>query len=126
GQQLMAAQTVTSTPGPGGATVFTMAAGAGDGTVELLRFLPPGLTVRVGDTIVWEDRDPANPHTVTFNPQLLGEPEAPPLGTPREAFLDFPPFFNEPSGGPAFNGQGFVNSAIFGIPAALAGPNVPR
>jgi plastocyanin len=119
GQQEMAAAKVTTAPGPGSTTIYTIAAGMGDGTFALMRFLPPGLTINVGDSVVWEDRDPVIPHTVTFNPPPeLGGP--PPADLPPEAQLEFPPFFFQPTGGPTFNGQGFVNSALFGIAEAPA------
>jgi plastocyanin len=116
-QLAMAAQRVTTSPGPGGSTIYAMAAGIGDGTYEVPRFLPPGLAINVGDTIVWTDFDPATPHTVTFNapPEWLGPPPALPPGAPPEAALEFPPFFFEPTGGPTFSGRELVNSAIFGL-----------
>src|SRR5581483_6880121 len=111
---------VSTSTGPNGTTIYTVAAGLGDGVFEVPRFLPPGISINVGDTIVWNDLDPANPRTVTFNapPEWLGAPPPPPPGAPPEAALEFPPFFFNPTGGPSFNGQGVVNSAIFGAPYA--------
>ncbi|HLI26243.1 MAG TPA: plastocyanin/azurin family copper-binding protein [Chloroflexota bacterium] len=45
------------------------AAGAGDGTVMVARFLPERLTVPVGTTVTWTNPDPITPHTVTFGPE---------------------------------------------------------
>jgi plastocyanin len=50
-----------------------VAAGAGNGTATVMRFLPDRLVVPVGTTVTWTNRDPMEPHTVTFGP----EPEGP-------------------------------------------------
>lgn len=115
-RQQIAQSKVTASAGPNGSTVYTVDSGVGDGTVAVMLFLPSYLEIGTGDTVVWEIRDPYTPHTVTFNPAL--GPPAPQVGpdSPIEDQLSFPPIFVVPAGGPTFNGQGFVNSAIFGNP----------
>jgi plastocyanin len=41
-------------------------AGAGSQSLSLVRFLQPVIVVSVGDTVEWTNRDPIEPHTVTF------------------------------------------------------------
>ncbi|HEX6463854.1 MAG TPA: plastocyanin/azurin family copper-binding protein [Vicinamibacterales bacterium] len=40
--------------------------GGGKSTAALMRFTDSSVTVHVGDTVEWENRDPATPHTITF------------------------------------------------------------
>jgi len=40
--------------------------GAGSQQLSLVRFLRPVIVVRAGDTVEWINRDPSEPHTVTF------------------------------------------------------------
>src|SRR5438445_13862338 len=49
-----------------GGTGIEVAAGGGDGVSTVMRFFPSDLTVHVGDTVTFVDRDPFTPHTVTF------------------------------------------------------------
>ncbi len=49
-----------------GGTGIEVAVGGGDGVTMLMRFFPSSLTVHVGDTVTWVNRDPYAPHTVTF------------------------------------------------------------
>jgi plastocyanin len=49
-----------------------VAASAGDGTATVMRFLPERLTVPLGTTVTWSNRDPMEPHTVTFGPEPQG------------------------------------------------------
>jgi plastocyanin len=49
-----------------GGTGIEVAAGGGDGVSTIMRFFPSDLTVHVGDTVTFVDRDPFTPHTVTF------------------------------------------------------------
>jgi plastocyanin len=50
----------------------SVAAGAGNGTATVMRFLPDRLVVPVGTTVTWTNRDPMEPHTVTFGPEPQG------------------------------------------------------
>jgi plastocyanin len=58
---------------PDGTTTHHVWIGYADGQIDLMQFFPDKLTVRPGDTVIWE-MSPQNdaPHTVTF---LNGEPE---------------------------------------------------
>jgi len=62
-------KTPRSEPGPNGASFWFVRAAAFDPSGEmrglLFDFLPKNLSVKAGDTVVWEFADP---HTVTFNP----------------------------------------------------------
>jgi plastocyanin len=43
-----------------------LANGGGKSTAALMRFTDSTMTIHVGDTVEWENRDPATPHTITF------------------------------------------------------------
>jgi len=43
-----------------------LANGGGKSTAALMRFTESTKTIHVGDTVEWENRDPATPHTITF------------------------------------------------------------
>jgi plastocyanin len=43
-----------------------LANGGGKGTAALMRFTDSTMTIHVGDTVEWVNRDPATPHTITF------------------------------------------------------------
>ena len=43
-----------------------LANGGGKSTAALMRFTDSTMTVHVGDTVEWVNRDPATPHTITF------------------------------------------------------------
>jgi len=81
-------KTVRSQPGPNGTTFWFLRAGAFDLSADmrggLYEFLPKNLTVKTGDTVIWQS---VEPHTITFNPT----PPEPVLFTvgPRP---DGPPF----------------------------------
>jgi plastocyanin len=99
---------------PGGATVHTLAAGAGDaGGMTTLQFLPNTYTVKRGDTVVWSVPDPNEIHTVTFtsgakNPDFVDvRPQA--AGPPM---IVIPANVAGPVGGTTYNGQGYLNSGI--------------
>jgi plastocyanin len=53
--------------------------GASDRVAELVKFYPSSITVRVGDTLTFTDRDLHEPHTVTFGP-IAGNPQDPTFG----------------------------------------------
>lgn len=78
--------------------------GIGDGLASLMRFFPQHIVIHVGDTITFTNRDPMEPHTVSF-------------GT-------FPPNFNNffPLGNPgAFDGSAPLNSGFIGANPAWFG-----
>lgn len=88
--------------------------GTSDGAVDAQAFLPTHLTVNVGDTITWLFR---GFHTVSFlsggkAPDLVAASPEGPLFNPAVAF---------PSGGPAYDGTGYVNSG-----ALPTGPNADK
>lgn len=49
-----------------GGVGIEVAAGGGDGIATVMRFFPSHLTVHVGDTVTFVNRDAFAPHTVTF------------------------------------------------------------
>jgi plastocyanin len=49
-----------------GGTGIEVAVGGGNGVSTVMRFFPSDLTVHVGDTVTFVNRDPFTPHTVTF------------------------------------------------------------
>ena len=63
------ANNVRNEPGPNGTTFWFVRAGAFDRSAEmggiLFDFAPKDLTVKTGDTVIWQAIDP---HTITFNP----------------------------------------------------------
>ena len=68
--KLMHQHTQNSVTVGGGEIVGT---GAGTGTLSLMRFSDPVITVRAGETVEWTNEDSTTPHTVTFGT----EPEDP-------------------------------------------------
>lgn len=105
-----------ATPVAGGATVHEVAAGASDGQVEPLRFMPAEISIKAGDTVRWTNHSQISPHTVTF---LGGEepvediiPEPQPAGPPK--FVLNPVSFFPSQKPAAYNGQGLVNSGYIG------------
>ncbi len=101
---------------PGDGTAVSVAAGAGDGHVALMRFLPGNLTVHVGDTVVWTNQDPDTPHTVTF---FAGSMEAHEVVTPvpqpdGPPLLVLNPEVLQPTGGDSFDGSAMVSSGFLG------------
>jgi plastocyanin len=92
-----AAAPVTWQAGVGGATP--------DGAVQAMAFLPTQLTIDEGDTVTWTF---APVHTVSF----LSGGNAPELVimTPEGPMLNLAVAL--PSGGPAYDGTGYVNSGV--------------
>jgi plastocyanin len=108
--------TVQTTTLPTGGTAIGVAAGAGDGHVAIMRFLPGNLTVHVGDTVVWTNQDPDTPHTVTF---FAGAMEAHEVVTPvpqpnGPPLLVLNPQVLERMGGETFDGSAMVSSGFLG------------
>ena len=47
------------------------ATAGGTGTASLMRFTEDTITIHRGDTIEWDNNDPATPHTITFGTEPL-------------------------------------------------------
>jgi plastocyanin len=115
----------TSTrPGPNGTTIYEVNMGYGDGIMSYMRFSPTDLTIHVGDTVEWTQKDVEAPHTVTFTsggqePELvLTEPQQ--SGPPK---LVVNPEVLAPAGGATYSGQGYFNSGlIWGTEVPIPGP----
>ena len=86
----------------GGAGI-EVAAGGGDGVSTVMRFFPSDLTVHVGDTVTFVNRDPFTPHTVTFGLEPPGGIE----GLIAPANRTFP--FSAPT---AYDGSFNLNSGL--------------
>jgi plastocyanin len=101
-----------------GTTLWTAAAGAGEGQARVMQFLPNELEIKVGDSVKWIIQSPGEPHTVTF----VGSGETPPEDIMPGAFADGSPKFAInpmtflPQGGNSFDGTGYLNSGYMGIP----------
>jgi plastocyanin len=101
-----------------GTTLWTAAAGAGEGQARVMQFLPNALEIKVGDSVKWINHSIGEPHTVTF----VGEGETPPEDIMPAAFADGSPKFAInpmtlfPQGGDTFDGTGYLNSGYFGLP----------
>jgi plastocyanin len=115
----------TSTrPGPNGTTIYEVNMGYGDSIMSYMRFSPTDLTIHVGDTVEWTQKDVEAPHTVTFTsggqePELvLTEPQQ--SGPPK---LVLNPEVLAPAGGTTYSGQGYFNSGlIWGTEVPIPGP----
>jgi plastocyanin len=77
-----------------------------DHALQAQAFLPTTLTINQGDTVTWKWN--AFAHTVSF---LSGGPR-PPIVMPSDAGWLFNPAVAFPSGGPSYDGTGFVNSGL--------------
>ncbi|MEJ2558317.1 MAG: plastocyanin/azurin family copper-binding protein [Anaerolineae bacterium] len=115
----------TSTrPGPDGTTIYEVNVGYGDGIMTYMRFSPTDLTIHVGDTVEWTQKDVEAPHTITFTsggqePELvLAEPQQ--SGPPK---LVLNPEVLAPAGGTTYSGQGYFNSGlVWGTEVPIPGP----
>ena len=113
-EQQRASAELTSQPNADGTTSYTVVNGIGGQQASVLRFLPMGVTVKVGDSISWPVRDPHEIHTVTFYdtagqvPAFI-EPRPQPNGPPK---LIIP--LAGPSGGTRVERQGLYNSGVLG------------
>ncbi len=103
---------------PDGTPTHHVAIGYVEGQIALVQFFPDKLTVRPGDTVIWE-MSPHNdmPHTVTF---LNGAPEpslvipVPQAGGPPLLYANPAVFF--PSGGTVLTRTGIFNSGVMTVP----------
>jgi plastocyanin len=75
--------------------------GASEKVVEVVKFWPQSITVRVGEELAFTDRDLNEPHTVTFGP-LAGNPNDPTLGV----------FPSGPGNPQAYDGSSALNSGF--------------
>jgi plastocyanin len=101
-----------------GSTLWTGAAGAGEGQARVMQFLPNPLEIKVGDSVKWIIQSTGEPHTVTF----VGSGATPPEDIMPGAFADGTPKFAInpqtllPQGGDTFDGTGYLNSGYMGLP----------
>lgn len=103
-----------------GTTLWTAAAGAGEGQARVMQFLPNGLQIKVGDSVKWIIQSPGEPHTVTFVGSGAAAPEDIMPGTYSDGSPKFAinPMTFLPQGGNSFDGTGYLNSGYMGIPEA--------
>ena len=116
GRSLIERHGTAASPAAGaGAAVHEVLAGAGEGQVQVLRFLPGELTIKAGDTVRWTNPTETEPHMVTF---LGGEPLPefilPEPGEGGPPTLVFNPALTSPAGGPTYGGTGYANSGVLG------------
>ena len=78
-----------------------------DHALQAQVFLPSTITIDEGDTIKWT-MNPEFIHTVSF---LSGGPR-PPDVMPSATGAQFNPVIAFPSGGPSYDGVGYVNSGV--------------
>jgi plastocyanin len=113
---ISAAQEATPTTEDG--TAWDVSAGVGGlSKARVMRFVPPEITIKVGDTVRWTDRTTGEPHTVTF----LGGTEPPEdvqvepqEGGPPKLIQSYQTFL--PQGETEFDGTGYHNSGFLGLP----------
>lgn len=100
------AKGVTKETNTDGSTTWHVTVGGMVGTSDLQQFFLPTLSIKVGDTVVWESSIPT-PHTATF----LGGDKLPVPPIPEN------PLVMQPSkvaaGG--YSGTGYLNSGIIGV-----------
>lgn len=119
----LVAQTLAAAKPGGGATPWEVSVGATDGKqIDVDRFLPDTLTIKVGDTVRWTYHGMAEPHTVTF----LGGTAYPQDPIVEMAAAGPPavvanPAVYYPTGSQSYDGKGLVGSGYIGVNAALLG-----
>ncbi len=96
-----------------GATYVSPMVGA-RGSASVLRFLPESLTIKAGDTVRWELRDPMELHTITFSgtdqpPEFILAPQLQVPGPPK---IYFNPKGVVRIGGLTHSGDGYYNSGF--------------
>ena len=62
-----------------------LATAGGTQVGSLVRFLKGTIQIHAGDTVEWTNRDPQEPHTITFGPDPLGNPFPPSLNVTVDA-----------------------------------------
>lgn len=110
-----------ASPAATGGSTWDVAVGLGGlSPIRVMRFIPPKVTIKVGDTIRWTNKSTGEPHTVTF----LGGTE-PPEDTLVEPQPGGPPKLIQtyqtllPAGEPTFDGTGYRNSGFLGLPPEI-------
>ena len=104
---------------------------------QIAAYFPGALTVRPGDTIVFESKSVGNPHTVTLGAKADRSNAPRPVGPKGENPAAFGPCFTDtaptsdlsacpntasnPATPPEFNGKGFWNSGVLVKPAPQHG-----
>lgn len=118
------AEKAATRPGPNGSTIYEVKMGYGDGILAWMRFNPTKLTIKVGDTVEWNQADTDTPHTVTFTSEgqepemVLAEKQA--AGPPN---LILNPEVLMPAGKGTYSGTGYFNSGfIWGTKDPTPGP----
>ena len=100
-----------------GATYVSPMVGA-RGSASVIRFLPESLSIKVGDTVRWELRDPMELHTITFSgadqPPEFVMPQPQPQGPPK---VYFNPKTVVRLGGLTHAGNGYYNSGFLAVDA---------
>ena len=101
-----------------GASTWEIAVGPGGlSPARAMRFAPPTVTIKVGDTVRWTNQSTGEPHTITFlggteQPEdTLVEPQ--PSGQPK-LIQNYQTFL--PIGASSFDGTGFRSSGFLGLP----------
>jgi plastocyanin len=118
----MAAMVQSGQTQANGRTVAGVAAGISNAAgASALRFLPDGITVNRGGTVVWTLADPFEIHTVTFTsgapaPEFINIVPNP-MGPPT---ITVPASNAGPVGGTTYTGQGYVNSGILSVGSSFA------
>ena len=114
-------KTIRSEPGPNGTTFWFVRAGVFDTSGEmrgqLFDFLPKNLTVKAGDTVIWESVDT---HTITFNttppaPEPIivkPQPDGPPF------LVENPKVFQPSKPAQVYDPAQYFNSALLGMTQA--------
>jgi plastocyanin len=94
---------------PDGTRTHHVLIGYADGQIDLMQFFPNKLTVRPGDTVIWEMSSYNDaPHTVTF----LNGAEEPPLAVPSNGFLYLNPEVVFPQGTDELTRTGVYSSGL--------------
>lgn len=113
GSAIAAGSELTKVTSASGASTWSLQAGATQGQVDVMQFLPPGATrISTGDTVKWTTTSDT-PHTVTFGTQVN------PIMTFGQN-TGFNPAAALPSGGPTYSG-GDANSGLIDDSGELPG-----
>ena len=127
GRALITQQTGGTPAADTGGAVHDVSVGLGGEQVEVLRYFPRDLEIKVGDTVRWTNPSMHEPHTVTFlgadpAPEfLLVEPQQ---GGPPALVLN--PLAALPVGDDTYDGGQLTNSGIIGEELAEFYEGFPR
>ncbi len=124
GQRLLASQKLSATKTAKGTVYVSSLAGSAGAYVSSMRFAPEPITIKAGDTVRWDMKDPFEIHAVTFSapnePPAFIIPEQQPQGPPK---VYFNPKVMAPAGGGVMKGLGYYNSGVLVPPPAPGGPH---